>query len=59
MALAFCQRFPLDLIKVALSEAFIIQSSKISLFELKKDLFTIAGSVEIECPEYTGRNHLP
>ncbi|XP_073505316.1 FAST kinase domain-containing protein 5, mitochondrial [Phyllobates terribilis] len=59
MALAFCQRFPLDLIKVALSEAFIIQSTKISLFELKKDLFTIAGSVEIECPEYIGETISP
>ncbi|CAN2388370.1 mitochondrial RNA processing [Pristimantis euphronides] len=53
MALAFCQRFPLDLIKVALSEEFIMKSKKISMFELKKDLFTIAGSIEIECPEYT------
>ncbi|KAM3939432.1 FAST kinase domain-containing protein 5, mitochondrial [Leptodactylus fuscus] len=59
MALAFCQRFPLDLIKVALSEDFIIQSTKISMFELKKDLFTIAGSVEIECPEYTGQTISP
>ncbi|KAG8542251.1 hypothetical protein GDO81_027141 [Engystomops pustulosus] len=54
MALAFCHRFPLDLIKVVLSEEFIVQSTKISMFELKKDLFTIAGSVEIECPDYTG-----
>ncbi|XP_075704806.1 FAST kinase domain-containing protein 5, mitochondrial [Rhinoderma darwinii] len=54
MALAFCQRFPLDLLEVVLSEDFIIQSTKISLFELKKDLFTIADSVEIECPDYTG-----
>ncbi|XP_040275252.1 FAST kinase domain-containing protein 5, mitochondrial [Bufo bufo] len=59
MALAFCQRFPLDLIKVALSEEFLIQSTKISMFELKKDLFTIAGSVEIECPEYAGETISP
>ncbi|XP_069833314.1 FAST kinase domain-containing protein 5, mitochondrial [Dendropsophus ebraccatus] len=59
MALAFCQRFPLDLIQVALSEEFIIQSTKISTYELKKDLFTIAGTVEIECPEYIGKNISP
>ncbi|XP_063781398.1 FAST kinase domain-containing protein 5, mitochondrial [Pseudophryne corroboree] len=59
MALAFCERFPLDLIELALSEKFITQSTKISLFELKKDLFTIAGSVQIECPEYKGQTLLP
>lgn len=59
MALAFCQRFPRDLIEVALSKEFLIQSSKISMFELKKDLFTIAGSVEIECPEYPGETISP
>ncbi|KAG9470496.1 hypothetical protein GDO78_017597, partial [Eleutherodactylus coqui] len=59
MGLAFCQRFPLDLIEVALSEEFIRSSLKRTMFELKKDLFTIAGSVEIECPEYTGENISP
>lgn len=54
MGLAFCQQFPLDLINVALSKKFVMQSTKISKFELKKDLFTIAVSVEIECPQYTG-----
>ncbi|KAM9329478.1 FAST kinase domain-containing protein 5, mitochondrial [Gastrophryne carolinensis] len=54
MGLAFCQQFPLDLIDIALSEEFIMRSTKISMFELKKDLFTIAGSVEIECPQYSG-----
>ncbi|XP_075046517.1 FAST kinase domain-containing protein 5, mitochondrial [Mixophyes fleayi] len=59
MALAFCERFPLDLIKLVLSKKFIAQSTKISLFELKKDLFTISGSVQIECPEYKGVTVLP
>ncbi|XP_077334153.1 FAST kinase domain-containing protein 5, mitochondrial [Lithobates pipiens] len=54
MGLVFCQQFPLDLIDVALSKKFILQSTKISLYDLKKDLFTIAVSVEIECPQYTG-----
>ncbi|XP_068130880.1 FAST kinase domain-containing protein 5, mitochondrial [Hyperolius riggenbachi] len=54
MGLAFCQQFPLDLINFALSESFIMNSTKISVFELKKDLFTIAGTVEIECPQYSG-----
>lgn len=59
MGLIFCQQFPLDLISIALSERFVMHSTKVSLFELKKDLFTIAGSVEIECPQYTGNTISP
>ncbi|XP_072262751.1 FAST kinase domain-containing protein 5, mitochondrial [Pyxicephalus adspersus] len=59
MGLAFCEQFPFDLIDIALSEKFLKQSSKISLFELKKDLFTIGGTVEIECPEYKGNTISP
>ncbi|XP_018426197.1 PREDICTED: FAST kinase domain-containing protein 5, mitochondrial [Nanorana parkeri] len=54
MGLVFCQQYPLDLISIALSEKFVMRSAKVRAFELKKDLFTIAGSVEIECPQYTG-----
>ncbi|KAM5191433.1 FAST kinase domain-containing protein 5, mitochondrial [Mantella aurantiaca] len=59
MGLAFCQQFPLDLISVALDKTLVLQSNKISKFELKKDVFTIAGSVEIECPQYNGNTISP
>ncbi|KAM4807617.1 FAST kinase domain-containing protein 5, mitochondrial [Rhinophrynus dorsalis] len=54
LGLVFAKRYPLDLIEFALSEKFIRIATKDSLFELKKDLFTLDGSVEIECPQYTG-----
>ncbi|KAE8628624.1 hypothetical protein XENTR_v10000143 [Xenopus tropicalis] len=57
LGLVFAKYYPLDLIEFALSEKFVKLATKESLFELKKDLFTLDGSVEIECPEYTG-NHL-
>ncbi|XP_075428728.1 FAST kinase domain-containing protein 5, mitochondrial [Ascaphus truei] len=57
LGLVFAQRFPVDLIEFALSEKFVRLATKETLFELKKDLFTLDGSVEIECPGYTG-NHL-
>ncbi|XP_040191436.1 FAST kinase domain-containing protein 5, mitochondrial [Rana temporaria] len=54
LGLAFCQQFPLHLIDFALNKNFVMQSNKLSMSELKKDLFTIAVTVEIECPQYTG-----
>ncbi|KAG8453290.1 hypothetical protein GDO86_000069 [Hymenochirus boettgeri] len=54
LGLVFAERFPLDLIELALSEKYVTLATKDSLFELKKDLFTLAGSVEIECPDYAG-----
>ncbi|OCT99027.1 FAST kinase domain-containing protein 5, mitochondrial [Xenopus laevis] len=57
LGLVFAKYYPLDLIGFALSEKFVKLATKESLFELKKDLFTLDGSVEIECPRYTG-NHL-
>lgn len=53
LALAFAKRFPEDLIDYALSPEFI-QLTRESKFDLKKDLFTLDGTVEIECPDYTG-----
>nr|XP_056711810.1 FAST kinase domain-containing protein 5, mitochondrial [Euleptes europaea] len=53
LALAFAKRFPKDLIDYALSPKFIRRISN-SKFDLKKDLFTLDGTVEIECPDYTG-----
>ncbi|TFJ99371.1 FAST kinase domain-containing protein 5 [Platysternon megacephalum] len=57
LALAFAGHFPDDLIDYALSAKFI-QLTRESTFDLRKDLFTLDGSVEIECPDYKG-NRLP
>ncbi|XP_051866281.1 FAST kinase domain-containing protein 5, mitochondrial [Pristis pectinata] len=54
LALAFTQRFPHDLIDAALSPEFIKLATEGSPFELKKDLFTLDGTVAIECPDYKG-----
>ncbi|KAL8206564.1 UNVERIFIED_CONTAM: hypothetical protein K2H54_010118 [Gekko kuhli] len=53
LALAFAERFPEDLIDCALSPKFLklIGDGKL---DLKKDLFTLDGTVGIECPDYTG-----
>nr|XP_006139282.1 FAST kinase domain-containing protein 5, mitochondrial [Pelodiscus sinensis] len=58
LALAFAGHFPDDLIDYALSAEFI-QLTRESKFELKKDLFTLGGSVEIECPDYKGNRLTP
>ncbi|XP_029449572.1 FAST kinase domain-containing protein 5, mitochondrial [Rhinatrema bivittatum] len=59
LALAFAQRFPTDLIDFALSDGFVQLATCGSMFELKKDLFTLDGSVEIECPNYKGSRLKP
>ncbi|XP_061439486.1 FAST kinase domain-containing protein 5, mitochondrial [Rhineura floridana] len=58
VALAFAKRFPNDLIDYVLSPEFLKLSSK-SKFDLQKDLFTLDGTVEIECPSYTGNRLAP
>uniref|UniRef100_A0A8C4YSK7 FAST kinase domains 5 n=1 Tax=Gopherus evgoodei TaxID=1825980 RepID=A0A8C4YSK7_9SAUR len=58
LALAFVGHFPDDLIDYTLSAEFI-QLTRESKFELKKDLFTLDGSVEIECPDYKGNRLTP
>ncbi|KAG2466740.1 FAKD5 protein, partial [Polypterus senegalus] len=54
LALAFSGHFPIDLISIALSPDFVKLASEASHMELKKDLFTIDGTVEVEVPEYSG-----
>uniref|UniRef100_H3ATD1 FAST kinase domains 5 n=1 Tax=Latimeria chalumnae TaxID=7897 RepID=H3ATD1_LATCH len=54
LALAFAKRFPYDLIDFALSPAFVKLATEETKFELKKDLFTLDGTVGIECPDYSG-----
>uniref|UniRef100_A0A8C3XM56 FAST kinase domains 5 n=1 Tax=Chelydra serpentina TaxID=8475 RepID=A0A8C3XM56_CHESE len=58
LALAFAGHFPGDLIDYALSAEFI-QLTRESKFELRKDLFALDASVEIECPDYNGNRLLP
>ncbi|NXT00874.1 FAKD5 protein, partial [Jacana jacana] len=57
LGLAFVKRFPEELIDYALRHEFV-QKTRSSKYELKKDLFTLGKSVEIECPSYQG-NCLP
>ncbi|XP_074443313.1 FAST kinase domain-containing protein 5, mitochondrial [Larus michahellis] len=57
LGLAFVKRFPEELIDYALRDEFV-QKTRSSKYELKKDLFTLSKSVEIECPSYQG-NRLP
>ncbi|XP_001377253.1 FAST kinase domain-containing protein 5, mitochondrial [Monodelphis domestica] len=54
LGLAFTKRFPLDLLDFALSPEFVRLAQKRSKFELTKELFTLDGSVGIECPDYKG-----
>ncbi|KAF1452463.1 FAST kinase domain-containing protein 5, mitochondrial, partial [Spheniscus mendiculus] len=53
LGLAFVKRFPEELIDYALRDEFV-QKTRGSKYELKKDLFTLGKSVEIECPSYQG-----
>ncbi|NXL47917.1 FAKD5 protein, partial [Podilymbus podiceps] len=53
LGLAFVKRFPEELIDYALRDEFV-QKTRDSKYELKKDLFTLSRSVEIECPSYQG-----
>ncbi|XP_062431021.1 FAST kinase domain-containing protein 5, mitochondrial [Rhea pennata] len=58
LGLAFVQRFPAELIDYALSNEFV-QKTRESKYELRKDLFTLGRSVEIECPGYKGSRLSP
>lgn len=53
LGLAFVKRFPEELIDYALRDDFV-QKTRGSKYELRKDLFTLGKSVEIECPSYQG-----
>ncbi|NWR62315.1 FAKD5 protein, partial [Bucorvus abyssinicus] len=53
LGLAFVKRFPEELIDYALRDEFI-RKTRGSKYELRKDLFTLGKSVEIECPSYQG-----
>lgn len=54
LGLAFSEYFPIELINFALSPGFIRLAQERSKFELTKELYTLDGSVGIECPDYRG-----
>ncbi|XP_077157309.1 FAST kinase domain-containing protein 5, mitochondrial [Paroedura picta] len=58
IALAFAKRFPEDLIDCALSLKYLRLISDGKL-DFRKDLFTLDGTVEIECPDYRGSRLSP
>ncbi|KAM7126082.1 FAST kinase domain-containing protein 5, mitochondrial isoform 1-T3 [Molossus nigricans] len=54
IGLAFSEYFPVELIDFALSPRFVRLAQERSKFELTKELYTLDGSVGIECPGYRG-----
>ncbi|KAF6284337.1 FAST kinase domains 5 [Rhinolophus ferrumequinum] len=54
LGLAFSEYFPVELISFALSPGFIRIAQERSKFELTKELYTLDGTVGIECPGYRG-----
>lgn len=54
LGLAFVSQFPEDLITLALSPEFVKLALKSTQLELKKDLFTLDGTVALELPQWTG-----
>ncbi|XP_006732336.1 FAST kinase domain-containing protein 5, mitochondrial [Leptonychotes weddellii] len=54
LGLAFSEYFPLELINFALSPEFIRLAQERSKFELTKELYTLDGTVGIECLDYRG-----
>ncbi|KAK2839848.1 hypothetical protein Q5P01_013588 [Channa striata] len=54
LGLAFVAQFPEDLIALALSPDFVNSILKSTQLELKKDLLTIDGAVDLEFPQWTG-----
>ncbi|XP_036619241.1 FAST kinase domain-containing protein 5, mitochondrial [Trichosurus vulpecula] len=54
LGLAFTERFPLDLLDFALSPGFVRLAQERSKFELTKELYTLDGTIGVECPGYRG-----
>lgn len=54
LGLAFSEYFPAEFINVALSPGFVRLAQERSKFELTKELYTLDGTVAIECPDYEG-----
>ncbi|XP_041807064.1 FAST kinase domain-containing protein 5, mitochondrial [Chelmon rostratus] len=54
LGLAFVSLFPEDLIALALSPEFVNLALKSTELEMKKDLFTLDGTVALELPQWRG-----
>ncbi|XP_053430750.1 FAST kinase domain-containing protein 5, mitochondrial [Nycticebus coucang] len=54
LGLAFSEYFPIELINFALSPGFVRLAQERTKFELTKELYTLDGTVGIECPHYGG-----
>ncbi|XP_005380832.1 PREDICTED: FAST kinase domain-containing protein 5 [Chinchilla lanigera] len=54
LGLAFSEYFPAELISVALSPEFVRLAQDSCKYELTKELYTLDGTVGIECPDYKG-----
>ncbi|XP_048204851.1 FAST kinase domain-containing protein 5, mitochondrial [Perognathus longimembris pacificus] len=54
LGLAFSEYFPTEFINIALSPGFVRLAQEKSKFELSKELYTLDGTVGIECPDYRG-----
>ena len=54
LGLAFAGQFPQDLLSRALSPDFVKRASASQQLELRKDLFTLDGTVGLELPQWTG-----
>ncbi|KAL0965521.1 hypothetical protein UPYG_G00282390 [Umbra pygmaea] len=54
LGLAFTSQFPEDLLNLALSPDFVSLATRSKQLELKKDLFTLDGTVALELPHWTG-----
>nr|CAH92792.1 hypothetical protein [Pongo abelii] len=54
LGLAFLEYFPVELIDFALSPGFVRLAQERTKFDLIKELYTLDGTVVIECPDYRG-----
>ncbi|KAL1785925.1 FAST kinase domain-containing protein 5, mitochondrial [Sigmodon hispidus] len=54
LGLAFSEYFPAEFINVALSPGFVRLAQERCKFDLTKELYTLDGTVAIECPDYEG-----
>lgn len=54
LGLSFVSEFPEDLIALALSPDLVNLTLKCTQLDLKKDLFTLDGTVALELPQWTG-----
>ncbi|NP_001177806.2 FAST kinase domain-containing protein 5, mitochondrial [Macaca mulatta] len=54
LGLAFSEYFPVELIDFALSPGFVRLAQERTKFNLIKELYTLDGTVGIECPDYRG-----